>query len=373
MIMFRKKNIFISHSSKNKDIAEQLCAFLNALGIINSRIFCSSVVGQGVNNGEKLNDAIAKAIHKSKVLIYIISRDFVDSSYCMEELGAGWFLSQNNRATCFYLKLPDVELYELSGFVNSKIDKFSFLDEQHQGELGLFAENLFGKLNKKLPKHSYLLNAENTFFSATKIAFNNILEQKEQLQKEKEKKKNEIESLKEQLQAKEVSIERYKKIIQTNQANEKHKEAQIELDTIRNRFFYLGLGDGVSKKLFSLVFKNFWFDMINRYLELEEKLGYSEKGYDCHMEWLLATVFSANGDVCEAYEHMKKYVQLNETTIYPDFYEHIKIDPANEMSEIIEILKDKLIHTKKGIAYDSYEETLKSLELRKESMHKGDE
>ena len=64
--MFWKKNIFVSHSSENKEIAEQLCAFLTRLGVEESRIFCSSIVGQGVNNGEKLNDAIAKSINLSK-------------------------------------------------------------------------------------------------------------------------------------------------------------------------------------------------------------------------------------------------------------------------------------------------------------------
>ena len=40
--MFCKKNIFISHSSENKEIAEQLCAFITRLGVCENRIFCSS-------------------------------------------------------------------------------------------------------------------------------------------------------------------------------------------------------------------------------------------------------------------------------------------------------------------------------------------
>ena len=56
--MFCKKNIFISHSSENKEIAEQLCAFITRLGIRENRIFCSSIIGQGVNNGEKLNEHV---------------------------------------------------------------------------------------------------------------------------------------------------------------------------------------------------------------------------------------------------------------------------------------------------------------------------
>ena len=69
-----KKDIFISHSSINAPIAEQLGAFLKHLGISSDRIFCSSVLGQGVNNGEKLNDAVFSAIKDAKIIIYIVSR-----------------------------------------------------------------------------------------------------------------------------------------------------------------------------------------------------------------------------------------------------------------------------------------------------------
>ena len=43
--MFQKKYIFISHSSENKEIAEQICSFLSNLGINGNHIFCSSIVG----------------------------------------------------------------------------------------------------------------------------------------------------------------------------------------------------------------------------------------------------------------------------------------------------------------------------------------
>ena len=93
-MIFGKKNIFISHSSKNKEIAEQLCAYFSRYGLDNKRVFCSSIIGQGVSNGEKLNEAIGAAISKSHLLIYLLSKDFIDSSYCMEELGGGWYMSQ---------------------------------------------------------------------------------------------------------------------------------------------------------------------------------------------------------------------------------------------------------------------------------------
>ena len=182
-----KKNIFISHSSANKEIAEQLCSFMVRLGIKEERMFCSSIIGQGVNNGEKLNDAIGKAIGRSKLLVYILSRDFLESSYCMEELGVGWYLAQQKKVSCFYLIVPDIDLSDLKGFVNSKIDKFSFIDENHKGDLGLFAENICKVLKIKLPKHSVLVNIESTFFSATKSLIASTIEISENIKKESER------------------------------------------------------------------------------------------------------------------------------------------------------------------------------------------
>ena len=147
MLKMFKRNVFISHSSNNREIAEQICAFLVRLGIDEDKVFCSSVIGQGINNGEKLNEAIATAIRKSKLIIFLLSYDFINSSYCVEELGVGWYLEHTNKAKCFYFVMPDIELSDLHGFVNSRIHKFSFLSREHQEDLSLFAENIYVMTN----------------------------------------------------------------------------------------------------------------------------------------------------------------------------------------------------------------------------------
>ena len=40
--MFFNKNVFISHSSANKEIAEHLSAYLIRIGVKEKNIFCSS-------------------------------------------------------------------------------------------------------------------------------------------------------------------------------------------------------------------------------------------------------------------------------------------------------------------------------------------
>ena len=151
--------------------------------------FCSSIVGQGVANGEKLNDAIGKAIEKSKLIVFLLSRDFLDSSYCMEELGAGWYLNQHKKgATCFYLVLPDMRLSDLNGFVNSKVDKFSFVDPEQKEELECFALETAKYLRLKKPEHQTIVNARKTFFSAIEKHLGDLISRAENKKLEEEAK-----------------------------------------------------------------------------------------------------------------------------------------------------------------------------------------
>ena len=345
-----KKNIFISHSSVNKEIAEQLCSFMVRLGIKEEGIFCSSIIGQGVNNGEKLNEAIGKAISKSTLLVYILSRDFLESSYCMEELGVGWYLSQQKKASCFYLIVPDVDLSDLKGFVNSKIDKFTFIDENHKDELGLFAENICKVLKIKLPKHSAMANIESTFFSATKSLISATVERSGKLQQEREEKAKKVETL-------ETEIERLMKYIDSTCEERNKENKKIEYRTICNHFQHLGFGGGITKKEFKTFNKNFWFDMVNKFEELEMETTC----YNDSMEMLLATIYSANGNHKEACKRLKNYIYCHWGLIYPHELENVEITSIDDLQEMIELLQTKIAKTSQGLAYDSYQETLEYL------------
>ena len=359
--MFGKNHIFISHSSHNKDIAEQLCVLLSGLGVDKEKIFCSSIVGQGIDNGEKLNEAIANIISKSKLLIFLISYDFISSSYCMEELGVGWYLRQNGKARCFYLVLPDIELSELQGFVNSKIDKFSFVSESHRDDLGLFAENICKVLGTKLPKHSVLLNLENTFFSAIKTSLANIVANRNREKEEEEKRKMEINKLNEQIENDKKIIESLNSTIKTNRESAERKELEIEYSTIKQDFFILGSGGGTKQEYVKSITKTFWTGMINRYLELEDKLEIDLQHKNSNMEFLLAILFSSYGKVQEAYSHFKNYLVTTESGIYYSYFENVSIPFETYIYEIIEILQEKVNKEPMGVVQDSYKKTISNL------------
>ena len=94
----------------------------------------------------------------------------------MEELGVGWYLEQNKKVICYYLVLPDIELSELQGFVNSKIDKFSFIN---QSDLGLFAENISKRFFIWKSSFSQVSNSISTFLSAVMQKLSELVENRE--------------------------------------------------------------------------------------------------------------------------------------------------------------------------------------------------
>lgn len=83
--------IFISHSSKEKTITEQMATlFSTGLGIHTDDIFCTSLEGQGVRPGTIDTEEIKRELKNCQVAILLVSTAFRDSCYCNYELGALW-------------------------------------------------------------------------------------------------------------------------------------------------------------------------------------------------------------------------------------------------------------------------------------------
>jgi hypothetical protein len=363
-----EKNVFISHSAKNKEIADHLCAFIARLGVKEKKIFCSSVVGQGIGNGEKLNNAIATAIRKSSLLIFLISYDFINSSYCMEELGVGWYLSQQGKATCYYLVLPDIELSDLVGFVNSKIDKFSFLDNTHSNELSALSCDLCKQLNLKMKSHTEITNAETVFLSSIKSTTEALILAHKERKQEIEKHANEIEALKQLLEQAQIKIENSEASITKLNDRSKEKDFLIELHTIEDIFADISYTSLIPKEFPSSLDKDFWFDWISRYEELLEHLQRSSSSY--RVEFVISIVYLTNGSFEMAYSHLLKCVQLKgrHTSIY-DFDYFAKKYP-DSMQEIIELLQRFYSQEKEGSNKDYLAEAIDFLLKRETALSK---
>jgi len=86
-------DIFISHSSSDKIVAQKLIQLLrSAMNIESSRIRCTSVEGYKLEGGVNTDEQLRKEVEDNKLFIGIISKESIQSHYVLYELGARWGL-----------------------------------------------------------------------------------------------------------------------------------------------------------------------------------------------------------------------------------------------------------------------------------------
>lgn len=77
--------VFVSHSSKDAEIAKSLSYFLKNMNM-DIDVFCSSILGV-INQGEDFVQCIEGGLKNSDVFIPLISKNYIESKYCLIELG----------------------------------------------------------------------------------------------------------------------------------------------------------------------------------------------------------------------------------------------------------------------------------------------
>lgn len=84
-------DIFISHAVADKALADKFVAFLKeAIGVPAKSIFCSSVEGQGIPLGDDFNEYMKTQIQSPKLVILLMTPRYMESWFCLMELGATW-------------------------------------------------------------------------------------------------------------------------------------------------------------------------------------------------------------------------------------------------------------------------------------------
>lgn len=106
--------IFISHRSTDKEIADMLVDFFSAIGIPRNTIFCSSLPGNDIN--EKISGEVKSALKNSVVNIAILSRDYYQSTYCLNEAGVFWYEDK----PVIPIALPEINSDNMYGFLNNE-------------------------------------------------------------------------------------------------------------------------------------------------------------------------------------------------------------------------------------------------------------
>ncbi len=83
--------IFISHSSKDSDLAVALIELLrDAVNIPQDQIRCSSVDGYRLPGGARTEDQLRREVRSATVFIGFITPASIQSAYVLFELGARW-------------------------------------------------------------------------------------------------------------------------------------------------------------------------------------------------------------------------------------------------------------------------------------------
>lgn len=109
--------LFISHSSEDEKIATSLVKMLRTLGFNKKNLFCSSVPGYDIPEGEDIYDTLAaKFVEYDIYVIFLLSNNYYDSVACLNEMGATWVL----KAKYSTIVCPGFSVPEIKGAVNPR-------------------------------------------------------------------------------------------------------------------------------------------------------------------------------------------------------------------------------------------------------------
>lgn len=154
--------IFISHSTRNKELVEQVDELLQlGMGLGRERIFCTSFK-ETLPTGKDFISIIKKNMKECKMVIALITPEYLQSKFCMMELGAAWV-----QASYFcpvlaggvdYEDLADTPLKSLQmRKIEQEDDWFAIYEEMIERQI-ILKSNL-SKFNAKLKaflEHSYM-------------------------------------------------------------------------------------------------------------------------------------------------------------------------------------------------------------------------
>lgn len=144
-------DIFISHSSSDKKIAQKLIHLLrSAMNIESSRIRCTSVEGFKLEGGVNTDEQLRKEVEDNKLFIGIISKESIQSHYVLYELGARWGL-----------KLPFKPVVCSSddySILKAPLSNYNLLSLSNQSDVMQLLNEAATILEKKLEQPSVYLN-----------------------------------------------------------------------------------------------------------------------------------------------------------------------------------------------------------------------
>ncbi len=107
------KEIFISHSSKDRKYVEHIITIFESIGVPSNNIFCSSFEGYGVALGDDFLSTIKEKLDANVLVIFILSQNFYSSPVCLCEMGATWIKTN----THIPILIPPFDFKDVKGVI----------------------------------------------------------------------------------------------------------------------------------------------------------------------------------------------------------------------------------------------------------------
>ena len=107
--------LFISHSHEDSCFVDALVELLRTIGFNKTNMFCSSVEGYGVTEGNDIYDTLKNLFRQYDIyVVFVLSEHYYASAACLNEMGAAWVL-QSNYST---ILIPGFKPRDIHGAIN---------------------------------------------------------------------------------------------------------------------------------------------------------------------------------------------------------------------------------------------------------------
>lgn len=150
----RYTQVFISYSSKDEDIAEKFGHFLQSLDT-NLRVFCTTF-DNVINQGENFNESINRGISQCDIFIPLLSENYIESKYCMVELGffSAILYQKNEKKHILPFSIPPIDKGE--ALSSTPLSALQVREINTRSQIQAFVDQL--NLQKLNLQNSYMLN-----------------------------------------------------------------------------------------------------------------------------------------------------------------------------------------------------------------------
>jgi len=158
-------DLFISHSSKDKNVAAALVEFLRAaLAIPHERVRCTSVDGYKLSAGATTEAELRREIHQTHCFIGLVTPASLQSQFVLFELGARWGSGEH--------LVPLLAEGKRAGDLGPPLSSLNALDCASEQAMQQLVHDLARVLKKNVPlptiykaQLSRLLNTQKTGFT----------------------------------------------------------------------------------------------------------------------------------------------------------------------------------------------------------------